>query len=72
MSEATLSRLWGLSGLTDMSYEEFNSVVKQTLDRRDCSNEIVFLDIKEVYSVLDLQSEHAKTLLYQKVNATRR
>ena len=71
MNEATLSKLWGLSGLRGMTYEEFNSVIKQTLDRPDCSNEIVFLDIKEVYSVLDLQDVHAKTLLFQKINTRR-
>lgn len=69
MSEATLSRLWGLSGLRGMSEEDMTSVIKQTLSKPECPDKIVFLDIGEIYDMRDLQNEHARILLYQKINA---
>ena len=71
MNKATASKIWALSDLKGLSYDEMLSVIKQLLDKPDCSHKVAFLDIGEIYGVGDLESEHAKTLLYQKINARR-
>ena len=69
MNKATLTKLWGLEGLRGMSDEDMASIIQQTLDKPDCPDKIVFLDIGEIYNVRDLQDKHAKVLLYQRINA---
>lgn len=69
MNKATLTKLWALEGLRGMTYDDMSSVIEQVLDKPDCGN-IVFLDVGQVYSAVDLQDKHAKVLLYQKISAS--
>jgi hypothetical protein len=68
MNRAKLTKILALSELEGMTYQEFDSIIKQTLNRADCSAAVAFLDINQLYGVPDLQSEQAKMSLYEKIN----
>ena len=68
MNQAKVVKIYALSDLKGMSYDQMVSVIKQLIAKPDCSNKVAFLDIGEIYGVGDLESEHALTLLYQKIN----
>jgi len=68
MNQVQATRIWALEGLRGMDFQKMSSVIQQLLDKPDCSHKVAFLDINEVYGVADLESEHAKTLLHQKIN----
>ena len=72
MNQAKTSKIWAISGLRDMSFDDFVSVLNQLLTKPDIGEKIAFLDVNEIYRVVDLEGEHARTLLFQKINATRR
>lgn len=71
MNQAKTSKMWTVEGLRDMSYDDFVSVLTQLLDNPDISEKIAFLDIGEIYSVVDLADKHVQVLLYQKINTRR-
>ena len=65
---ATATKIYALEGLRGMTYDEMASAIRQLLSKSDCSAQIALLDIAEVYAAVDLQSEQARTLLFQKIN----
>ena len=71
MNQATTSKIWTISGLRGMSYDDFVSVLNQLLTKPDIGEKIAFLDVNEIYRVVDLEGDHARTLLFQKINARR-
>ena len=71
MNQAKTSKIWTISGLRDMSYDDFVSVLDQLLAKPDIGEKIAFLDVNEIYRVVDLEGEHARTLLYQRINTRR-
>ena len=71
MNQAKTSKIWTISGLKGMSYDDFVSVLNQLLAKPDCSEKVAFLDINEIYSVVDLEGDHARVLLFQKINFRR-
>lgn len=71
MNQAKTSKIWAISGLRDMSFDDFVSVLDQLLSKPDCGDKIAFGDINEIYRVVDLEGEHARILLFQKINARR-
>ena len=68
MIQAKISRMWAVEGLRGMTYEDFASVLTQLLAKPDVGHKVALLDIGEVYGVGDLEGEHARTLLYQRLN----
>lgn len=68
MNQAKAIKIWALEGLRGMDYKDMSNVIGQLLDKPDCSHKVAFLDIGEIYGVGDLGSEHARALLYQKLN----
>jgi len=68
MNQAKVVKIWALEGLKGMSLEDLRSVVKQTMDNPDCSETVVLLDVRELWHVGDLKSEHALALLHQRIN----
>ena len=72
MTKATVSKIYALSGLKGMSYDDMTGVIRQVLDKPDIGQKVAILDIAEIYGVADLRDRHALTLLYQRINATRR
>lgn len=69
-AKVTVGKIWSVEGLRGMTYEDFDSVITQLLDKPDISQQVAFLEIGEVYNVGDLAGSHARTLLYQKLNTT--
>lgn len=71
MNQATTSKIWAISGLRDMNFDDFVSVLDQLLAKPDIGEKIAFLDVNEIYRVVDLEGDHARTLLYQRINTRR-
>jgi len=62
-----LSKVLALSGMKGIFFQDLQSVVKQTIEHKDCGAYIVFLDIKELWGVADLQNIGALRLLHQRL-----
>lgn len=68
MNQAMTSKIWSVKGLKGMTYDQFASVLDQLAAKPDIGEKVVFLDVNEIYNVVDLQSDHARNLLFQEIN----
>lgn len=62
-----ITKIWAVANLKGLSYDAFESAVKQMIDDPNCSERVAFLDIGEVYHIVDLQDSHALILLHQRI-----